>query len=174
MHTLLKYLVATAACTLVATGASAQSGSSPSVAMVDDKASPIFGVKIPPGYRRWELIAPSQETGTLDELRGILGNGLAMKAYRAETLPFPDGAIIVKLAWKHVQSTEFPAAFVPGAPMTVQVMVKDSKRYTSTGGWGFGRFLDGKPVDEAQHRTCFACHAANVKGHDFVFTRYAP
>lgn len=53
-------------------------------------------------------------------------------------------------------------------------MVKDSKKYAATGGWGFGQFVDGKPVDEAQHKTCFACHAALVKGHDFVFTRYAP
>ena len=63
---------------------------------------------------------------------------------------------------------------LPGRPTTVQIMVKDSKKYASTGGWGFGRFMDGKPVDEAQHKTCFACHAANVKGHDLVFTRYAP
>ena len=63
---------------------------------------------------------------------------------------------------------------LPGRPTTVQIMVKDSKKYASTGGWGFGRFMDGKPVDAAQHKTCFACHAANVKGHDLVFTRYAP
>ena len=35
-------------------------------------------------------------------------------------------------------------------------------------------FINGKPVDEAQHQTCFACHEARVKGHDFVFTRWAP
>ena len=53
-------------------------------------------------------------------------------------------------------------------------MVKDSKKYAATGGWGFGRFIGGKPVDEAQHATCFPCHQANAKGHDFAFTRYAP
>lgn len=46
--------------------------------------------------------------------------------------------------------------------------------YASTGGWGFGRFIGGVAVDEAQHRTCFACHQALVKDHDFVFTRLAP
>jgi hypothetical protein len=137
-------------------------------------ASPIYGVTIPEGYRQWELVAPSQETDPLNELRAILGNGVALKAYRNGVLPFPDGTILAKLAWKHVQSTEFPRAFVPGAPTTVQIMVKDSKKYPATGGWGFGRFVDGKPVDEAQHRTCFACHAARVKAHDFVFTRLAP
>jgi hypothetical protein len=97
-----------------------------------------------------------------------------VKAYRDGTLPFPDGAILAKLAWKHVLSVEFPAAFVPGAATTIQIMVKDSKKYASTGGWGFGRFIDGKPVDEAQHRTCFPCHEAGAKGHDWVFTRWAP
>jgi len=82
--------------------------------------------------------------------------------------------VLVKLAWQRRQSSKFESASVPGAATTVQVMVKDSKRYAASGGWGFGRFVDGKPVDEAQHRTCFACHEAPVKGHDFVFTRFAP
>lgn len=138
------------------------------------EGSPIFGVTIPDGYRRWEVIAPSQETGSLDELRAILGNDLSVKACREGTLPFPDGAILVKLAWKRVRSAEFSPAFVPGPATTVQIMVKDSKKFASTGGWGFGRFIDGKPVDEAQHKTCFPCHEANVKQHDFVFTRWAP
>ena len=137
-------------------------------------ASPIYGVSIPDGYRRWELVAPAHETDPLDELRAVLGNAPAMAADREATLPFPDGAIFVKLAWRHVQSKEFAPAFVPGGATTVQVMVKDSKRYADTGGWGFGRFVGGKPADEAQHQTCFACHAANVRGHDLVFTRFAP
>lgn len=137
-------------------------------------ASPIFGVTIPRGYRQWEVIGVSQETGALDELRAILGNPVALKAYRSGKLPFPDGAVLAKLAYKRVSSPEFPPAFVPGAPTTVQIMVKDSKKYATTGGWGFGRFVDGRPVDEAQHRTCFACHAANVNNHDRVFTRLAP
>jgi hypothetical protein len=139
-----------------------------------DEGSPIFGVSIPNGYRDWELIAPSQETGDLDELRAILGNDLSVKAYREGTLPFPDGAILVKLAWRHSRSAEFGPAFVPGSATTVQIMVKDSKKSAPTGGWGFGRFIDGKAVDEAQHKTYFPCHEANVKQHDFVFTRWAP
>ncbi len=139
-----------------------------------ENASPIFGVTIPAGYRQWELIAPAQEAEPLNELRAVLGNAVAIKAYRDATLPFPDGTVLAKLAWKHVTSPEFEPASVPGAATTVQIMVKDSKRYASTGGWGFGRFLNGKPVDEAQHKTCFACHEARVKGHDFVFTRFAP
>lgn len=137
-------------------------------------ASPIYGVTLPDGYRQWEVVAPAAEAAPLDELRVVVGNAMAIKAYRNQTLPFPDGSVLVKLAWKRQPSPEFAPATVPGAATTVQVMVKDSKRYASTGGWGFGRFIDGKPADEAQHRTCFACHQAKVNGHDFVFTRFAP
>lgn len=137
-------------------------------------SSPIYGVAIPDGYRQWQLIAPAQEAAPLDELRAVLGNDVAVEAYRQGTLPFPDGTVLAKLAWKHVQSPEFEPASIPGAATTVQFMVKDSKKYAATGGWGFGRFIDGKPTDEAQHRTCFACHQARVKNHDFVFTRLAP
>ena len=136
-------------------------------------ASPIYGVTIPDGYRQWQLIAPAQEAAPLDELRAVLGNAIAIKAYRDGTLPFPDGTVLAKLAWKHVPSPEFEPASIPGAATAVQFMVKDSKKYAATGGWGFGRFVDGKPTDEAQHRSCYACHQARVKNHDLVFTRYA-
>jgi hypothetical protein len=136
--------------------------------------SPIYGVTLPEGYRQWSLIAPAQEAAPLDELRAVLGNDLAMKAYQGGQLPFPDGTVLVKLAWKHVQSPEFEPASIPGAATTVQVMVKDSKKYAATGGWGFGRFINGQPADQAQHQTCFACHQARVQQHDLVFTRFAP
>jgi hypothetical protein len=139
-----------------------------------DGSSPIFGVTVPDGYRQWELVAPSYEADPLNELRAILGNTVSMTAYRQGTLPFPDGAILAKLAYKRVPYNELAGAFVPGAATTVQVMVKDSRKYAATGGWGFGRFVNGKPVDEAQHKTCFGCHQANVKDHDLVFTRFAP
>ncbi len=137
-------------------------------------ASPIFGVTIPDGYRQWHLIAPAQEGEPLNELRAILGNAVAVRAYREDTVPFPDGTILVKLAWKHVQSPDFKSASIPGGATTIQIMVKDSKKFASTGGWGFGRFIGGEPVDEAQHETCFVCHNARApKDHDYVFTRYA-
>ncbi|MFK4387350.1 cytochrome P460 family protein [Bradyrhizobium sp. USDA 223] len=137
-------------------------------------ASPIFGVTIPAGYKQWELIAPAEEAAPLDELRAVVGNQAAIDAYQAGKLPFPDGTVLVKRAWKRKQSPEFASATIPGAATTVQVMVKDSKKYASTGGWGFGRFINGKPVDEAQHRTCWGCHEARAKNHDYVFTRLAP
>jgi hypothetical protein len=146
------------------------------------EASPIYGVTIPDGYRQWGVIAPSQEAGDLDELRVIVGNGVAMKAVLDGKMPFPDGAILAKVAWKRLPSAVDDRAlghfqaFVPGRATTLQFMVKDSSKYASTGGWGFGRFdaSDGKPHDAAEHRTCFACHSAFASEHDFVFTRYAP
>ncbi|HET7332179.1 cytochrome P460 family protein [Dyella sp.] len=139
----------------------------------DGDASPIYGVRIPAGYRQWQLIAPAEEAAPLNEIRAVLGNTIAVNAYRDGALPFPDGTVLAKLAWKHVPSPDFASASIPGAATTVQFMVKDSKKYAATGGWGFGRFVNGKAADEAQHRTCFACHQARAKAHDYVFTRYA-
>jgi Cytochrome P460 len=145
----------------------------------DEEAAPIFGVKIPPGYRDWKLISVAHEEGDFNQLRAQLGNDVAIKAYREGKLPFPDGAIIVALHWKRVASDEDNKvfgrvqAFVAGPPANMQVMVKDSKRYAATGGWGFGDFRDGKPSDEAMHKTCFPCHEP-AKDRDFVYTRYAP
>ena len=136
-------------------------------------AAPVYGVQLPDGYRQWQLIAPAQEAAPLDELRVVLGNEVAVRAYRDHVHPFPDGTVLVKLAWKHVQSPDFEPASIPGAATTVQVMVKDSRRYAATGGWGYGRFIDGQPVDEAQHHTCHACHASRVQDRDYVFTQLA-
>jgi hypothetical protein len=136
--------------------------------------SPVYGVAIPDGYRSWELLAPALEGEPLNELRAVVGNSTALQAYRKGTALFPDGTVLVKLAWKRVASPDFEAAAIPGPATTVQVMVKDSKRYAKTGGWGFGRFVEGRPVDKAQHETCFACHEARVKARDYVFTRFAP
>ena len=145
----------------------------------DDEAAPIFGVTIPPGYRDWRLISVAHEAGNLNDFRAILGNDLAIKACREEKLPFPDGTIIARLAWSYVASEEnnkvFGRAqsFVAGPPINVQLMVKDSRKYAATGGWGFAQFKDGKPADEALHKTCFPCHEP-VKARDFVFTHYSP
>lgn len=133
--------------------------------------------------------------GNLNDLRAKLGNDVAMNAYREGRLPFADGTIIARLAWRQVTSEENNIAFrraaergglppeeitkllaessVAGPAKNVQFMVKDSKKYASTGGWGFAQFTDGKPDSEAVHKTCFSCHEP-AKDRDFVFTRYAP
>ena len=166
--------LAVGACLLSAFAAQAAHADEPAKPAAASAASPIYGVTIPPGYRKWEMIAPAEEPAPLDELRVVLGNPVAMRALERSTLPFPDGTILVKLAYKRKQSDEFAPATVPGQATTVQVMVKDSRRYAATGGWGFGRFINGVPADLGQHQTCFACHQARVKNHDHVFTRLAP
>ena len=107
----------------------------------------------------------------------------AIKVFKKGTLPFPDGTIIAALHWNRIASgdndkvlvTAFPGAqsFVVASAVNVQFMVKDSKKYAATGGWGFGDFKDGKPGNAALHETCFGCHVP-AKAHDFVFAHYAP
>jgi len=138
-----------------------------------------FETALPPGYRDWRLISVAHEAGKLNDIRAILGNDIAVKAYRDGTLPFPDGAIIARLAWNYVSSEENnkafggPQSFVAGTPTNVQFMLKDSQKYASTGGWGFVQFDDGKPVEAARLSGCFACHVP-VKARDFVYTKYSP
>ncbi|HEY2040950.1 MAG TPA: cytochrome P460 family protein [Edaphobacter sp.] len=142
-------------------------------------AAPLFGISLPPNYREWKLISVAHEEGNLNDLRAILGNDIAYKASQEKTLPFPDGSIIARVAWRYTSSEENnkvfgrEQSFVAGAPTNVQFMVKNSKKYATTGGWGFAQFNEGKPADEAVHKTCFSCHEP-VKSRDFVFTRYAP
>ena len=138
----------------------------------------IFGGNLPTGYRDWKLISVAHEEGKLNDIRAILGNDIAIKAYREGKLPFPDGAIIARVAWSYVPSEEnnrvFGRAqsFVAGSPTNVQFMVKNSKDYASTGGWGYTQFSGDKPA-HVDVRACYACHVP-VKDRDFLFTRYSP
>jgi hypothetical protein len=154
-------------------------------AQSDGDSSPIYGVKIPAGYRDWKVIAVANLLipPKTDQIRAQLGNDIAIKAYKEGTLPFPDGSIIAAIHWNRVLSEfndkvldgPFPGAqsFVVSSRMNVQFMVKDSKKYAGTGGWGFADFTGEKPGDKALHETCFPCHVP-VKDRDYVFTRYAP
>jgi hypothetical protein len=136
-------------------------------------------ISLPPGYRDWRLISVAHEEGKQNDIRAILGNDIAFKAARDGKLPYPDGAIIARLAWSYVSSEENnkafgqPQSFVAGAPTNVQFMVKDSTKYKSTGGWSYVQFNDGKLADPAGFGTCFACHVP-VKARDYVFNRYSP
>jgi hypothetical protein len=133
----------------------------------DGEAAPIFGIKIFPGYRDWRLISVAHEEGSLNDIRAILGNDVAIKAYREGKLPFPDGTAIARIAWKDVPSEENDKVFGraqsfvagPAPEWYLQFMVKDSKRFAGMAGWGFAQFdKDGKPADEAKVKTCFPCH----------------
>ena len=146
----------------------------------NQESPPIFITEMPPGYRDWRLISVAREEGSLDDIRAVLGNDMAIKAYREGTLPFPEGTIIARIAWSFDTSEEnnktFGKAqsFVAGNPKNgVQFMVKDAKKYAATGGWGYAQFDDGKPAPAAMMQSCFRCHQA-IKSRDFIFTKYAP
>jgi len=172
-------------CTLYVTKSTAQRAEE-SRPQAERNASPIYGITIPAGYRDWRLISVARLAGgKLKQLRAQLGNDIAMKAFREGTLPFPDGTIIAALHWDEAASEEnnkvlasgFPGAglqsSVAGSAENVQFMVKDSKKYAATDGWGFADFRNSKPGDEALHKTCFPCHQP-AKDRDYVFARYAP
>lgn len=167
---LLGAVVALAASVMYLAQASERAGS---------EADPVYGIKIPPGYRDWQVISVAHEAGNNNDLRAVLGNSIAVRAYQAGKLPFPDGAIIARLAWSYVPSEENnkvfgrPQSFVAGAPINLQFMVKDSKKYAPSGGWGFAQFKEGKPADATLLKTCFPCHQPNT-AQDLVFTHYAP
>jgi hypothetical protein len=146
------------------------------------KSSPIYVTEIPTGYRDWKVVTVAHETGDLNDIRAVLGNDIAIKAYREGKLPFPEGAIVGRIAWSYVPSEENnksfgrDQSFVAGSPTDfyLQFMVKDSKKYAATGGWGYSSFgKDGKPTDAASMQSCFPCHQA-IKSRDFIFARYAP
>ncbi len=143
------------------------------------QSAPAFVTEMPHGYRDWRWVSSAHEAGNLNSIGAVLVNDVAIKAYRDGKLPFPDGTMIVALHYRYVPSDEnnrvFGRAqsFVPGAPTNIQFMIKDSKKYAATGGWGFGHFADGKHGDAAFMKSCFPCHE-KAKGTDLVFTRYAP
>ena len=165
----------------------------PSSGAADD-AAPIYGINIPQGYRDWPMISLARVGAPINDLRGKFGNDIAMRAFRDGTRPFPDGTIIARLAYKAMVSEDNNKAFrlaignklspeeaekllnesvVAGDQVNVQFMVKDSRKYAASGGWGFAEFTNGKPSPEAVHKNCFACHTP-AKDLDFVFTRYSP
>lgn len=138
-------------------------------------------VALPQSYRSWELISVAHEAGALNDLRAILGNAIAVNAMRTGTRPFPDGAMIVRIAWEYQSSPKNDAAFanaqsfVAGRPTNVQLSVKDSKRYAASGGWGFGQFESGRlNPDAALAQKCVACHRRLDAADDMVFTSWSP
>jgi hypothetical protein len=144
------------------------------------KVSPVFGVRLPAGYRQWQVISVAHEAGNLNDIRVILGNELAIRAYRGGQRPFPDGTILARIAWKMVPSPRNNAvfgrsqSFVAGDATNVQIELKDAKKYASSGGWGYGQFENDRAnTDGRLIRTCYACHSKLMAHDDFIFTHYA-
>lgn len=131
------------------------------------------GIEIPEGYKDWRVISVSDRTDN-NTLRVILGNDIAIAAARAgKTNPWPDGAILAKLAWKATTHPHWAKATVPGDFVQAEFMVKDWKKFAATGGWGYARWkgMDQKPygTDANFAQECVTCHTP-VKGQDWVYT----
>jgi len=131
------------------------------------------------GYETWQVIAPSE---TDHGIKAIVGNPVMMKAYSdgipANGKPVPDGAMMAKIEWTPKKDADSPYAVnVPDTLKSLSFMVKDSKRFVDTGGWGFAKFTYKRESNtlkpEGTGTACgYACHLA-VKGRDLVFTHYA-
>ena len=93
------------------------------------------------GYEDWQVVSISHDNGLL---AAILANPVMINAYRAGApgngKPFPDGAKMAKIHWNPKKMETFPAATVPGTQHDVDFMVKDSKRFADSGGWGWAVF----------------------------------
>lgn len=131
------------------------------------------GIELPADFADWRIISTSMRADN-DTMRAVLGNKAAVKAAREGRVnPWPDGAVLAKVVWKRAGLEEWPPASVPGDFVHVEFMMKDSRKYAETGGWGFARWLGNglKPygADAGFVKECFACHQP-VKGRDYVFT----
>jgi hypothetical protein len=137
------------------------------------------------GYEAWQLVCISQDG---DLVAAILANPEMIRAYQSgipsNGKPFPDGAKMAKIHWNPKKLETFPAATVPGTQHDVDFMVKDSKKFANSGGWGYAvfeydpssdAFRPGTQADkppQGNNATCgFACHT-RVKTRDYVFTEY--
>ena len=138
------------------------------------------------GYEDWAVVAISENGG---KIAAILGNPVLIDAYRAgipaNGKPFPDGAKMAKIHWNPIKRETQPGGpMVPGTQADVDFMVKDSKRFADSGGWGWAVFdydaasdafkpgtLADTPPQGHDAKCGFACHT-EAKDHDYVFTAY--
>ncbi len=134
------------------------------------------------GYEDWQFIAAHVRSDKKD-MRYILGNDVAVKSYLsgagAGGSGFGEGSILVKVKYAVETGRDWKESIEPGKLAAIEYMVKDSKAFADTDGWGYAQF----PWDAASgkfraggdgpkfHHACHACHAEKVKSRDFVFTR---
>ena len=139
------------------------------------------------GYEDWQTVAVSQTEAAINV---ILANPVMIDAYRAGVpgngKPFPDGSKTAKIAWKQKKSTDAPdpTTVVPDTLKGVGFMIRDSKRFPDSGGWGWAQFkydtasgsfrpftTEDVPPQENDAKCGLACHTI-AKAKDYVFTAY--
>jgi cytochrome P460 len=136
------------------------------------------------GYEGWQTVSISQS----ERLALILANPVMISAYQsgipANGKPFPDGSKMAKIHWNPKKLETFPTATVPGSLHDVDFMVRDSKRFADSGGWGWAAFkydaasdtfkpftMADQPPQANDAKCGLACHTI-VKTRDYVFTEY--
>src|SRR5262245_13670888 len=137
------------------------------------------------GYEAWQAISISRNERVVAL---TLGNPEMIAAYEAgipsNGKPVPDGAKMAKIHWIPKPNQFFPEATVPGNLLNVDFMVKDSKRFADSGGWGWAVFdynpatdtftpgtTAGTPPQGNDAKCGFVCHT-RAKAKDYVFTEY--
>ena len=133
-------------------------------------------VAYPLDYRNWvhvktNLVGPqSPFFASGGGIHHIYANGKAIEGYK--TGKFPDGAILV---FDLLDTKETEGVTIEGPRQRIDVMLKDARRFPTTGGWGFERFLGDsetdRPLTEEHRGLCFSCHEKR-KAHDFVFSTF--
>jgi len=144
------------------------------------------------GYEQWQVVGPSF-TEAAKVIRAILANPVMIKAYQegipGNGKPFPDGSKIVKIEWRPKKLTDPPFSAntpdtVPGDLAQVEFIVKDSKKFPDTHGWGYAMFdydaasgtfapatLASKPPVGHDAKCGAACHEL-AASKDYIFTAY--
>jgi len=142
--------------------------SPPEHPLVEDELN---GVAFIPGYKNWTPISSTDrfDNGTMRE---ILGNPVAIKAIAENHInPWPDGTVFAKVTW--MEQPDGSGVIHTGAFVQVELMIKDSHKYASTAGWGWGRWRGAelKPYGANASFTneCVGCHTP-VRANDFVYT----
>ena len=191
MHPALKYVAALTGCAALAVTFAVFADSAAKLPGPEKYAVKVTGglaLSECKGYEKWETISLSHN-GT--KLAQISGNPAMIDAFKAgipdNGKPFPDGARMAKVHWVPKTQTTYPGApLVPNTLHDVDCMVKDSKRFADSGGWGYGAFefqpatgtfrpanTTDQPPQGNDAKCGFACHTI-VKARDYVFTEYAP
>ncbi len=148
-----------------------------SVLAADSVAPAPNGIVLPTDYKDWRVISVLRRTDN-DTLRVIVGNDRAIRAVReGQTKPWPNGATIGKLVWRTKTRPEWGDSIVPDKFQEVEFIFKDSEKFSTTGGWGFAKWLGKKqtPYGDDAHFVleCFGCHTL-AKENDYVFVEPAP
>jgi hypothetical protein len=144
------------------------------------------------GYEDWQAVGPSL-TDAANVIRLIVANPVMINAYKqgvpGNGKPFPDGSKIAKIEWKPKKliTPPFSASTpdtVPGDLTEVEFIVKDSKRFPDSHGWGYGMFdydatsgkfssatTASKPPQGNDAKCGATCHNL-AAARDYIFTDY--